>query len=99
MSMNATIKKTANDKRNAICTELGKNLKRLRIAADKSQETLAFDAEVDRTHIFQIERGVGNPSILTLANLCFALGITRSDLFEPVKLALKPDVLAAEQMS
>ena len=63
MSMNATIKKTANDKRNAICTELGKNLKRLRIAADKSQETLAFDAEVDRTYISQIERGVGNPSI------------------------------------
>lgn len=81
------------DKRNKVCTALGKNLKQLRIAANKSQETLAFDAEVDRTYISQIERGVGNPSVLTLANLCYALNITLADLFEPVKIALKPDSL------
>ncbi|WP_428718856.1 helix-turn-helix domain-containing protein [Undibacterium curvum] len=92
--MNAINKKEAVDKRNIVCTAVGKNLKKLRIAANKSQETLAFDAEVDRTYISQIERGVGNPSILTLANLCYALDITLSDLFEPVKIALKPDGVA-----
>jgi transcriptional regulator with XRE-family HTH domain len=78
------------DKRNKVCTAIGKSLKALRIAADKSQETLAFDAEVDRTYISQIERGVANPSVLTLANLCYALGVTLADLFEPVKVALPP---------
>lgn len=63
----------------------------MRIAANKSQETLAFDAGVDRTYISQIERGMGNPSILTLANLCHCLGTTLADLFEPVKLSLAPE--------
>lgn len=89
--MNATTAKKPTDKRNKVCTAIGKNLKIQRIAADKSQETLAFDAEVDRTYISQIERGVANPSVLTLANLCYGLGITLADLFEPVKIALAPD--------
>lgn len=79
------------DKRNKICTAIGKSLKAQRIGADKSQETLAFDAEVDRTYISQIERGVANPSVLTLANICYALGITLADLFDPVKISLSPD--------
>jgi transcriptional regulator with XRE-family HTH domain len=89
--MSAPTEKNTTDKRNTVCTAVGKNLKRLRIATNKSQETLAFDAEVDRTYISQIERGVGNPSILTLANLCYALNITLSELFEPVQIALEPD--------
>jgi len=89
--MNATTTKKPVDKRNKVCTAIGKSLKAKRIAAKKSQETLAFDAEVDRTYISQIERGVANPSALTLANLCYALGIKLSDLFEPVKIALAPD--------
>jgi transcriptional regulator with XRE-family HTH domain len=79
------------DKRNKVCTAIGKSLKALRIAANKSQEKLGFEAEVDRTYISQIERGVANPSVLTLANICFALGVTLADLFAPVKLALSPD--------
>ena len=89
--MIATTAKKLPDKRNIVCTAIGKSLKVQRIAAEKSQEALAFDAEVDRTYISQIERGVANPSALTLANLCFALGITLADLFEPVKVALAPD--------
>jgi transcriptional regulator with XRE-family HTH domain len=91
MPMNTTTVKKLADKRNKVCTAIGKSLKAHRIAADKSQETLAFDAEVDRTYISQIERGVANPSALTLANLCYCLGITLADLFEPVKVALAPD--------
>ena len=78
------------DKRNKVCTAIGKSLKTIRIAANKSQETLAFDAEVDRTYISQIERGVANPSVLTLANLCHALDTNLAELFSPVMLSMPP---------
>jgi len=67
-----------------VTVALGKRLKQCRHAADKSQETLAFDAHVDRTYISAIERGAANPSIETLANICHALGITLAELFEPL---------------
>jgi transcriptional regulator with XRE-family HTH domain len=86
-ALNAT---NTSDKRNKVCTAIGKSLKSIRIAANKSQETLAFDAEVDRTYISQIERGVANPSALTLANLCYALDTTLAELFAPVKLGMPP---------
>jgi transcriptional regulator with XRE-family HTH domain len=86
--------KKLTDKRNKVCTSLGMSLKAKRLAAEKSQETLGFEAQVDRTYISQIERGVGNPSVLTLANICFALGITLADLFEPVNVALEPGIPA-----
>lgn len=89
--MKTSIPKKPADKRNKVCTAIGKSLKNLRIASEKSQETLAFDAGVDRTYISQIERGIANPSVLTLANLCYCLDITLAELFEQVKLSLAPD--------
>lgn len=77
--------------KNKVCIALGKSLKAHRIAMGKSQEVLGFEAAVDRTYISQIERGVGNPSVLTLAHLCHALGITLADLFMPVTTSLAPD--------
>jgi transcriptional regulator with XRE-family HTH domain len=68
-----------------ICSALGKRVKECRHATDKSQETLAFDAHVDRTYISAIERGAANPSVETLANICHALGVTLAELFEPLK--------------
>ncbi|MFT0531678.1 helix-turn-helix domain-containing protein [Castellaniella hirudinis] len=68
-----------------ICIALGKRVKQCRHAADKSQETLAFEAHIDRTYISAIERGIANPSIETLANICHALGITLTALFEPLE--------------
>ena len=81
----------APDKRNPVCTALGASLKKRRIAANMSQETLAFEAGVDRTYISGIERGVANPSVLALANICFCLNITLADLFAPIALALSPN--------
>lgn len=57
-----------------ISIALGKRVKQCRHAADKSQETLAFEAHVDRTYISSIERGIANPSVETLANICHCLG-------------------------
>lgn len=74
-----------------ISVALGKRIKQCRHAAEKSQETLAFEAHVDRTYISSIERGIANPSIETLANICYCLGVTLSELFAPLDgVSLKP---------
>jgi len=70
---------------------LGKQVKACRHAAGKSQETLAFEAQTDRTYISLIERGVANPSIETIANICYVLNITLAELFAPLEnVSLKP---------
>jgi transcriptional regulator with XRE-family HTH domain len=70
---------------------LGKRIKECRHAADKSQETLAFEAQVDRTYISAIERGVANPSVETLADICYWLNVTLAELFAPLdRVSLKP---------
>ncbi|WP_316880574.1 helix-turn-helix domain-containing protein [Ralstonia wenshanensis] len=74
-----------------ISVALGKRIKQCRHAVDKSQETLAFEAHVDRTYISSIERGIANPSVETLANICYCLGVTLSELFAPLDgVSLKP---------
>ncbi|USU18383.1 helix-turn-helix domain-containing protein [Paraburkholderia fungorum] len=67
-----------------ITAALGRRIKQRRHEVDKSQETLAFESLVDRTYISAIERGIANPSIETLANICHALDITLAGLFEPL---------------
>jgi transcriptional regulator with XRE-family HTH domain len=76
---------------------IGASLKQHRIAAQMTQEALAFAAEVDRTFVSDIERGNANPSVLTLAGLCYALGITLADLFASVKIAAPPDMGASRR--
>ncbi|ANH33833.1 helix-turn-helix domain-containing protein [Ralstonia pseudosolanacearum] len=74
-----------------ILAALGKRIKQCRHAADKSQETLACEARVDRTYISSIERGIANPSVETLANICYALNVTLAELFAPLDgISLKP---------
>lgn len=74
-----------------ISVALGKRIKACRHEAEKSQETLAFEAHVDRTYISAIERGIANPSIETLANICYSLNVTLAELFAPLDgVSLKP---------
>ena len=40
-----------------------------------SQEQLALDAEIDRTFVSQIERGIGNPSLRILCALADRLAL------------------------
>ena len=65
----------------ANCRRLGLRVKTLRRAAGVSQEALAFEAKLDRTYVSQIERGVGNPSVLVLHKLATALNVELKDLF------------------
>lgn len=48
---------------------LAHNIKELRSKRGLSQEALALSADVDRTYVSQIERAVGNPSLLVLCKL------------------------------
>ena len=82
--------RAAKDKRNPISTAIGKRVKVCRVEAEFTQEQLAHEALIDRSYVSAIERGVANPSIETLANLCYCMGITLSRLFEPLTISLKP---------
>jgi transcriptional regulator with XRE-family HTH domain len=75
-------------RRNAVSVAVGKRLKELRIRAGKSQEELAHDASVARARISAIEVGDGNPTVLTVAALCRALGISLAELFAPLTASL-----------
>ena len=64
------------------CGKLGKVISALRKQAAISQEELAFRASIDRTYISQIERGVGNPSLLVIFKIAQALKIPINLLFQ-----------------
>lgn len=69
---------------------LGKLVKTKRIKLGISQEELGFQANLDRTYISGIERGVRNPSLTALVTLAKGLGISVSELlFELEKEANK----------
>lgn len=64
----------------ALRSILGENVRRLRQERQLSQEELAFEAEIDRTYVSQIERGVINPSLLVLYKVGRVLGVGVADL-------------------
>jgi len=59
---------------------LAKNLRAFRRVKDWSQEELAEQAATDRTYISDLERGLRNPSLKTLARLAFVLEANIGDL-------------------
>jgi len=59
---------------------IASNMRQARKVAGISQEELAFRAEVDRTYVSQIERAVGNPSLLILYKLGKALRMGPAEL-------------------
>lgn len=61
------------------------NLRRLRIAQKLAQELLAVDAEVDRTYISRMERGLENPTVAVLERLAEALGCHITEFFAAVR--------------
>lgn len=61
---------------------LGKNVRLLRKQAGLSQEELAFQAEMKRGYVSDLERGKRNPSVKALGRLAHALGVPPSRLLE-----------------
>jgi transcriptional regulator with XRE-family HTH domain len=60
---------------------LGTRIRDARSRLGISQEELAFRAEIDRTYVSQIERGVGNPSVVVLLRLSAVLQTPLAKLF------------------
>jgi transcriptional regulator with XRE-family HTH domain len=63
-----------------ISTVFGQVLREQRLSRQLSQEELALAADVDRTFVSQMERGIRQPTITTLMKLASALGIQPSTL-------------------
>lgn len=63
--------------------QLADNIRRRRAVLGLSQEALALSAEVDRTYVSQIERGIGNPSLLILCKLCDVLDAELREILQP----------------
>ena len=61
--------------------QFGENVRRLRKLKGVSQEQLAFDAELDRSFVGQVERGERNLSLLNIHRLADALGVPPGKLF------------------
>jgi len=59
---------------------LGDNVRRERLRRGWSQEQLAFEADMKRSYVSDLERGVRNPSVRALERLATALGIEASIL-------------------
>ena len=64
---------------------LAKVLKRLREEKRLSQDEFAHRAEVHRTYVSQLERGLKSPTLDTLALICGVLEIPLSDLLRQVE--------------
>jgi transcriptional regulator with XRE-family HTH domain len=60
------------------------NLRRLRHAKGISQEDLAYEADVNRTYLSKLEKGVSYPGLEIIAKLANALDV------EPAELLLRP---------
>jgi transcriptional regulator with XRE-family HTH domain len=67
-------------KRHRALSAFGLNVRKQREAKELTQERLAEKAELDPTYISGIERGVRNPSLLSIVRVAKALGISVSDL-------------------
>ena len=61
---------------------LARNLRRFRDAKGWSQEKFAFEANIHRTYVSDIERGSRSPTIMVLEKLAAPLGVTASELLE-----------------
>ena len=61
-------------------------MKQRRTTLGISQEELGFRANLDRTYISGVERGVRNPSITALVSLASGLGITIANLLENLEI-------------
>lgn len=67
----------------SIRVHLSENLKALRAERGWSQEELAFEAQLHRTYISDLERSARNPSIEIIEKLANAFGVPPGRLLDP----------------
>ena len=63
-------------------TDFGEAVRERRLELGLSQEVLGFRCGLDRTYVSGIERGVRNPTLVTIRKLAGGLETTASDLLK-----------------
>jgi transcriptional regulator with XRE-family HTH domain len=71
-------------KRDPILFAFGQSVAKHRQAKGLTQEALAAKADLDRTYLSDIERGIRNPGVKNVVRLAKALGIKTAELMEKV---------------
>ena len=71
--------------RHRALTAFGSNLRNERERKKLTQEKLAEKADLDPSYISGIERGIRNPSILSVVRIANALGTTVSGLSREIE--------------
>jgi transcriptional regulator with XRE-family HTH domain len=64
---------------------LAKSINKFRLAAKLSQEELADTADIHRTYVSQIERGLKSPTLHVLFNIASALDVRASDIIQEIE--------------
>ena len=64
------------------CGAFGAQLRKLRLSKGFGLREFAIIADMEFSQISRIERGVTNPTLNTLLNLCIALKVSHQDLFD-----------------
>jgi transcriptional regulator with XRE-family HTH domain len=72
-----------------VAAVFGKVLREQRNSRGISQEALALSANVDRTFVSQMERGIRQPTLTTMCKLAAALDIQPSTLVARVERLLR----------
>ena len=66
---------------------IGRNVSRLRAEASLTQEELAYRADMDRTYLSDIERGIRNPTVEMLSAIATVLDVPLVVLLVPKEQA------------
>jgi transcriptional regulator with XRE-family HTH domain len=66
------------------------NLRRLRYAKDMSQDDLAYEAEISRSYLSQLEKGVFYASLKIIGKLADALEIEPAELLKTAPARASP---------
>jgi transcriptional regulator with XRE-family HTH domain len=64
---------------------VGRNVKRLREKKGLTQEQLAEISGFSQQYISSLEQGRRNPTVITLYELAFALGVSHVELVKPLQ--------------
>lgn len=68
----------------------GKALRSLRKTRGHTQETLAFEAGLDRTYVSLLELGSRSPTLDTIMLLCGALNVPLSQMVTMIEVEIGP---------
>jgi len=71
--------------RDKTLSAFGRNVARLRAEREFSQDKLAEKADLDRTFVSGVERGIRNPGIKTVIRIAKALNVTVAELCKGVE--------------